>query len=319
MDNATTCKERNSILALTEAELANVNSNMVSKLFKSSIDKAHIDFDDIPDSKGDITKYKGYTTMADTLQLLRGIADKSNVKIEAINIVEKAISNIIAYREAFEKGFKLNKDFVILQYNTLVAMCVESTSVILSSLVDYVKRVDKMEFELINSKINIGGLCVNNLDKFNKSVSTGDFSKVINAVIKSNSEGFVGTAVATVAAVIAGSILLVNIIREAIFFFYNSRVKIADFLKTQALFLELNRYSLEANAAGLPAAKKNEIIKKQEKLMVKLRSMADKIMVNSKTAETKAIADIKVENEGWKIDEVKSESVGRDSNGFQLL
>lgn len=319
MDNANSFKERREILALTEAEINNVNNNMVSKLFKSAIDKAYVDFDDIPESKGDITKYKGYKTMADTLALIRGIAQKSNIKLEQLDIVEKSISNIIAYRDAFEKGFKLNKEFIILQYNTLVAMCVESTTVILSSLIDYVKRVDKLEFEVINSKINIGSMCIDNLDKFNKSVSGGDFSKVINGVIKSNSEGFVGTAAVTVASVIAGSILLVNIIREGIFFFYNSRVKLADFLKTQALFLELNRNTLEANAAGLPAAKKNEIIKKQEKLMKQLRTLADKVQVNSDMAEAKAKADIKKENTGWKLDDVRSDAVQTDTTGFQLL
>ena len=319
LDNAQSYKERREIFALTEAELNNVNNNMVAKLFKSAIDKSYVDFDDIPESKGDITRYKGYKTMTDTLTTIGDIASRSNIKLAELDIIQKAISNIIAYREQFEKGFKLNKDFIILQYNTLVAMCVESTTLLMVSLVDYVKRVDKLEFTVVNSKINIGGICITNLDKFNKTVANGDFSKVIGAVIKTGAQGFTGMSIAIPAAIIVGSILLVNIIREAIFYFYQSRMKLSDFLKTQALFLELNRNNLEANAAGLPAAKKNEIIKKQEKLIVKLRTLADKIKVNSKMAEDKSKADIKKENDGWKIADVKTDSVQTDKTGFQLL
>jgi len=319
LDNANTYAERREVLALTEAELNNVNNNMVGKLFKSAIDKSYVDFDDIPDSKGDITKYSGYKTMAETLKTIGDIATRSNIKMNELSIIEKAISNIIAYREQFEKGFKLNKDFIILQYNTLVAMCVESTTLLMVSLVDYIKRVDKLEFTVVNSKINIGGISITNLDKFNKSVANGDFSKVINSVIKSGAQGFTGVSLAIPAAIIVGSILLVNIIREAIFYFYQSRMKLSDFLNTQAMFLELNRNNLEANAAGLPAAKKNEIIKKQEKLIGKLRNVADKVKVNSKMAEDKSKTDIKKENEGWKIADIKTDSVQTDKTGFQLL
>lgn len=320
LENADSFKERREILALTEAELKNVNNNMVSKLFKSAIDKSYIDFDDIPESKGDITKYKGYKSMMKTLKYIEDIVTRSNIKMNELDIVNKAISNVTAYREQFEKGFRLNKDFIILQYNTTVAMCVEATTLLMVSLVDYVKRVDKLEFTVVNSKINIGGICITNLDKFNKTVANGDFSKVMNAVIKTGSEALTGTTIAAISiGIVAGTILLVNIMREAIFYFYSARMKLSDFLNTQALFLELNRNNLEANAAGLPAAKKNEIIKKQERLMVKLRSMADKIKVSSKIAEEKAKVDIKKENEGWKISDVKSDSVQTDTTGFQLL
>lgn len=320
MDNATSFKECKEILALTEAEVANASNDMVAKLFKSAIDKSHVDFGDIPESKGDITKYKGYKTMSESLTYLRNIADKANIKIEELNVVEKAVANIIAYRDHFEKGFKLNKDFIILQYNSLVAMCVEATTILISSMIEYVKRVDKLEFEIVNTKISIGGVCIDNLEKFNKTVSSGDFSKVINSVIKSGSEGFNGAAAAAITlATIGGVITLVTILRESIFFFYNSRMKIADFLNTQALFLELNRNNLEANSAGIPAAKKNEIIKRQQALIVKLRKYADKVKVNDTTANNKVKTDIKRENSEWKLSDVKQDSVKTDPTGFQLL
>jgi hypothetical protein len=217
VENATTYSDRNKIFSLMEAEANNVNNTMISNLYNAAIEKAHVDFEDIPQSKGDLTKYSGYQSMISSLSLIREIMSKSNVKIDDVVIVENAISNITAYRDQFEKGFKLEKEFIILQYNVLVAACVESVSTLISSYVDYVKRPDKIEFTIIKQKNSTGWISISNLDKFNQSVKTGDFSKVLNTVINSGHEGFVGVDDIVVPIVIIGGVsILVPLIRELI-------------------------------------------------------------------------------------------------------
>lgn len=319
-ENATTFAERNAIAALTEAESNHISDTMITKLFQSVIDKSHVDFDNIPVSKGDITKYSGYTQMMECLGLVRQIADQNNHKIPELGIVEKAVSNIVAYRSSFELGFKLNKDFIILQYNGLVAACVAATSSIIASYMDYAKRIDTVEFKIINSKTSIGNICISQLDTFNTSVAKGEFAKVISMVNKSDNKRAVGeSVVVTTFAITAGIIGLIGLLRLLIHYFYYSRMKLAEYLEIQAMFLELNKNNLKAQANGLPAAKRNEVIKKQQKLIDNLHKMADKIKVNSVMTEKKVTTEIKKENSGWKFEDVKSTSTLQDDNGVELL
>ena len=321
VENATSLAERKRIFALTESEQLKVNNEMVAKLFNSALQKSHVDFDDIPMSKGDVTKYSGYKSMTSSLEQLRQIAISSNIKIREIDIIETALSNIVSYRNIFEAGFKLGKDFIILQYNALVSACVIGTSSLIASYVDYVKRIDKVEFKIINTKISAGNVCINSLETFNKSVASGEFSKVTNSVIKS---GVVESVSASAAigigiGIIGGAIVLVSLIRQLIFYFHFSKQKLSDYLELQATFLEMNKNNLKANSVGMSPDKRNAVMKKQDNLIRKLRSLSDKLKIDIKISETKSVNEMKKENSTWKFDDVKSDSISQDTNGFQLI
>lgn len=320
LENCKTFSERRELFALTEAEMNNVQSNMVNKLFVSAIEKSHIDFDDIPKSKGDITKYTGYKSMVECLELLRNIALKSGHKIEEIDIVEKALDGIVAHRNLFERGIKLNKDYIVLQYNTLVMSCVIATSSLISSYVEFVKHVDKVEFTIINPKSNPGDVCIKNLAKFNKSVASGDFAKALNGIISSGSEGFTGaTAVGITVTIITGLIIGVTFMRDIVFYVYYSRVKLSEYLRTQALFLELNKNNINSQGYKMSAAKKEKVLKNQAKLIDDLKRIANNIDVSDKLATNNMKTEIKKENSGWKLDDIKSQNASTDSNNFQLI
>ena len=319
LENCKTFSDRRELFSLTEAEMNNVNNNMINKLFASALDKAHIDFDDIPKSKGDITKYSGYKPMVETLEVLRNIALKSGHKINEIDIIEKAIDGIIANRNVFERGIKLNKDYVILQYNTLVMACVIATSSLIVSYVEFIKKVDTIEFTIINPKHVPGKICIDNLINFNKSVASGDFIKVMNGVINSGSEGFVGTGLIIAGVIIVGAILGVTFMRDIVFYVYYSRVKIAEYLRTQALFLELNKNNISAHGYGASASKKEKILRKQTELITKLQNIAEKIDVSDQLAANNMKTEIKKENSGWKLEDIKSQNASTDSSGFELI
>jgi hypothetical protein len=319
VENAKTYAERNEIFSLTESGLDNVNNTMIANLYKSAIDKSYIDFEDIPQSKGDITKYSGYRSMMSVVNIIKEITTKSGIKIPELDTVDTALSNIVTYRESFEKGFKLDKEFVILHYNILVYACVESISSIISSYVDFIKRPDQIEFMLIkNTKVG-NSWCIDNLNKFNMSVKKGDFSKAINGVNNSGKEGFVGVDDLIIPTLIIGGVLvLVPIMRQLIFFFYYSKMRLSDYLKQQAMFLEINKQNLEANS-NIPAKKKNEIIKNQEKAINDLNSLSDKVKVNNTMTQNKASTELNKENKSWTIGDVKSQAASTDQNGFKLL
>ena len=317
-ENALTFVDKHKISSLLEAEMPTVNNTMIANLYKSALEKSHIDFEDIPNSAGDITKYNGYKSMMSSIALLKDIANKSNVKISDLDIVETAISNITAYRDVFEKGFKLEKEFIILQYNLLVSACVESVSIIISSYVDYIKRPDKIEFTIIKNNRQSGWLCIQNLEKFNSCVKTGDFSKAVNGVINTGKASLIGVDDIIIPTLIIGGVLLiVPIIRELIFYFYYSRMKLSDYLKQQATFIELNKNTISIST--LPANKKTDILNKQSAVIKQLHSLSDKIKVNHITSENKSMDALHRENKGWTINTINTQSASTDRNDFKLL
>lgn len=307
LENATSAKERLEITTLTEAELKPISNNLVTELYKSVIEKAHIDFEDIPASKGDITKYKGYIDMVKCLDIISRIATKNNTKIIEVEIVQKSIANIVALRDQFTKGYSIGNKFLILQYNTLVAACVESTSILIASYVDYVKRVDSVDFEIINTHSNQGGLCIANLKRFNELVASGDYTKMCNAVLSGATKSIITESAvvitfAVLTTLVAGVILLKNIV----FKLFYARMKISEYLNMQAMFLEMNKNNIEASGSNIPPAKKKEIIKKQQELSNKLSKLSDKIRVDVVMSDSTSIKEVKKSNSTYTLDVIKN-------------
>lgn len=318
IENATTFKERTRLTALTESEKSQVNATLVTNLYQSAIDKNHVDFEDIPNSKGDITRYKGYKPMREILTLLDELSKKYNNKIPELEIVNSALDNVVSFRDTFEKGFSLQKEFIILQYNTLVCACVEATSLLVATYVDSVKRPDFSYEVIINRDSNAQGpLIIENLNKFNKSVRTGDFSKVMQSVIRSGNENFAGSAVLTTMGVIAGLSMVIPVTRELIFGFYYTRMKLSEHLKQQASLLEIHRQSLEISS--MPANTRKQIIQKQSAQIKRLYDMSEKIKVQHQIGDSNAQRELKKENKTWTLDTIQAQSSATDSGGFQLL
>lgn len=310
LSKATTVKEQREIRALTESDMKPVSDNLVSALYKSAVEKAHIDFEDIPASRGDITKYKGYVDMCECLDIVERLAIKANTSIKEVNIVKKSIGNIVALRDQFTKGFAIGNQFMMLQYNTLVAACVESTSAIIASYVDYIKTVNAVEFKIINTKISSGNLFIENLEKFNNLVASGDYGKTCNAVLTGATNNILKEGVIAMTAIVLASIAAVVIMmRQIVFKFYYNRMKLSEYLKMQAMFLEMNKTAVQSSGNNLSAAKKKEVLKKQQALADKLNKIADKIKVEGSMADNTSKKEIKKDNNVYTLDDMKQTNI----------
>lgn len=301
-ENATCGKDRVKLNALTEADMSQVNTNLVSKLYKSALNKSYIDFGDIPASKGDITKYVGYTDMVQCLSLVENIATRSNIKIHEVDVVNAAISNIVSMKDVFTKGYALNKTFIMLQYTALVTACVESTSAIIASFVDYTKSADAVKFTIVNQKDSAGLVHIDSLEKFNTSVSSGEYTKVINYILKNNNGVLTESVAAITAAIVGGIVVLVLLMREIVFRVYYNRMKLSEYLKLQAAFLMMNKANIEANSSDLSSKKKKEVIAKQLKLAAKLNALSDKLKVESSIANNSVNMEMKKESNTMTLD-----------------
>lgn len=313
--NATNFKDRNTIIAMEAAEEERVDNVMVAKLYELAISKANIDFDDIPSSKGDITKYVGYTTMVDGLNLVKDLAKQQNVKIKEIEIVETAINNIVTYRAQFTKGFLIDKEIIMLMYNLLVSACVTATSVVISSYVDFIKSPTKVEFTIVKGANVMAHTSIQSLIQFNACVKSGDFGKVINTV-SGDKENLLGGSTLIPIMILGGLAMIVPLLRELTYYFYFSRMKTSDFLKHQAELLEINRDAVKGS--NLPAAKKKEVLRKQAQAAKRMTDFADRIAVDSKGTEKMVKNQIEQENKTIHIKDVQSQASSLDTSGFIL-
>ena len=290
------------IQAILEDANSPVTKKYQEKLFQSVIDKGHIDFGDIPKSAGDIKSYKGYSVMLETLNTINSLAvdQKNKTVLEYTTIVQKAISNIEQLSSTYSKGFITKTDYVMLEYNTYVYTCVEATTALLYTFVDYMKRPDQqtMVIALTNTTLRADLFYFEQLKKFNNmNDKMGiDYRKMLESLCTKGKNNFLGAEmVVGLAAVSVAAMASVPITRELIYRIYHLRGNLSKSLEMQAMFLEMNAACIKDNDT-MTAEKKKKVLEKQNKLKVKLIKLADFIRVNNVKSSQSSTKDIKDSN-----------------------
>ena len=92
-----TRQEELRVMAVLEDTSSPVRNKYLEKLFDSVISKGHIDFDDIPNSRGNIVEYSGYTNMIEVLE----------------NIMKKCLKGKNGRYEAYEIGLPTNEGVLL--------------------------------------------------------------------------------------------------------------------------------------------------------------------------------------------------------------
>ena len=89
-------RSNSDILNVLEDANSPVTRKYQEKMYKAVLNKAHIDFGDIPKSQGNIRSYSGYPTMIDTLETIKNLATDAASKdaMACVAIVTKAIDNL---------------------------------------------------------------------------------------------------------------------------------------------------------------------------------------------------------------------------------
>lgn len=280
--------------------LEDVNSPKTTRhteeLFTQVIKKGHIDFDDIPRSKGDIKAYSGYSTMMNTLTNMENLAGTNGMKSDAVECVEnviKAITNIAALSDVYGKGYDVKNEYVMLEYNTYVYCCVQATSSLLSEFVEFAKGLDRqtLDLKLKNNKYRANLFYVEQLTKFNNVVASTEYRKFLTEMMNGK-DNFTGAMVIGIAAVTTVALSIVPITRSIVYRICKLRMKVSDALALQAYFLEMNRACVEANTK-FTAAEKKKILQKQEYLRKLFLKMSDKLRVDNARADREAQNDKK--------------------------
>ena len=311
-ESASSLFEKHEIEAILEDVNSPVQMKYNQKIYDAVLNKKHIDFDDIPESKGDIDQYSGTKNMKETLRIIRGMNEfqKTNV-IDYVKTIEEAISNIQGLRDVYKKGFDAKNDYVMLEYCTFVYACVEATTSILYQFVDYIKKPGSQSYQIVlkNTKYRANLLYIQQLEKFNNVNKNmlGEYRKFLLALKKKEKDNFVGSTfmvgLATIGIVAAA---IVPVTRELVYRFYNMKRKLSDTLAQQAYFLEMNKAIVESNM-DFTVEKRKRILEKQEKIKKKLMILSEKLRVDDVKSDESAKRQLNAENRNLTVQNIRKE------------
>lgn len=305
-----TRKEEIEIQTILEDTNSPITNKYLEKLYASVIDKGHIDFDNIPNSKGNIVEYSGYTNMIEVLENVLKLAsdNKSQSVVTYVEVVKESISHMRSLSPIYRKGFMSHNDYVMLEYNTFVYTIIQAISTILYEFVDFIKRPEKQTMEIVlkNTKYKANTFYIEQLRKFNHINTKMQYDKYLNSILQNGRENFTGATAIGIGVVVAVALSIVPVTRELIYRFYNTKSSISDCLAQQAYFLEMNKSVIEANS-DLKQTKKDSILIKQEKIKNMCLRISDKLRVNHVRAVNPTKAMLHDNNKLLTLDGIKNE------------
>ncbi len=303
-------REQIAIQAVLEDSNSPVKNKYLEKLFDSVINKGHIDFDNIPISKGNIVEYVGYTNMIEVLENIMKLASdsKSQTVIEYVSIVKEAIANMRALAPVYQKGFKLRNDYVMLEYNTFVYTIIQATSTLLYEFVDYVKKPSSQTIEIVlkNTKYRANTYYISQLNKFNAINKKMQYGKYLETMLQNGKEAFTGVELVGLSVIVGVALAIIPVTRELVYHYYNLKSNVSDCLAQQAYFLEMNKTVVEANS-DFNEKKKTAILMKQEKIKNLCLRLSDKLRVTHVKSIDSGKAAIQNDNKLLTIDGIQKE------------
>lgn len=316
-----THRERSNIQLVLEDSSSPIRSKYLSKLYDSVINKAHIDFDNIPLSKGNIVEYSGYTNMIEVLENILKIAadSKSSSVVEYVNTVKDAIAHMRTLAPIYQSGYKMRNEYIILEYNVMLYTIIQATSALLYEFVDYVKKPNQISIEITlkNNKYKANTYYFQQLNKFNKINEKMQYSSYLKAMLQNGKENFIGVDTAIGIGVVATvALAIIPILRELVYLYYNTKSNLSDCLAQQAYFLELNKAVVEANS-DLNQRNKEQILIKQEKVKNLCTRLSDKLRVTHLKSLDSGKAQLQSDNKLLTIDNIRKEV--SDSSPLQLF
>lgn len=330
---ASTSEDRKFMRNMKKEDVNQINATLVQKLYESVLKHNKCDFGDIPKSKGDITKVKGIETCIESLDTLKELHQTNGIPVEDIDTVKNSISIVSKFKRQFETGFKLNNEYLIILYNTIVMAIMDGTSMLIADYTNYMITPDNVEYSGVSGRNKKRGtISIESLKRFNSMDASGSLSSTINTLVSEATKSSAGTRRNTgvsESAAVLGSIgvitavaflsvkAVITLVRELIFYFYHLRVTLADYLEVQATFLEMNRLAIENS--NRPASQKKDIIKKQEKVILKLRRVSDKLKIKSEDVTVLSKKSLNEDNSTLSLSSIEKQMTEDKLNGVNTI
>lgn len=311
---ASDADDRKYIRSMNKHDLGQINADLMQRLYKNMVEFNTVDFGEIPDSKGDIEKLKCYKPTVECLDVVEQLMKQNKINEPALGDTRLAISNIIQSKSHFEEAFKLNQEYIILVYNTSVMAVLDVTRLLITEYVNYMTGPNSAPFKLTGRTDKSRGLrsleCLRTFNKLVKDNTVND--TFVGLQSASNLTG----ELAIPFVVIGGLVTILTLSRQLILYFYQSRVRLSDYLEMEAMFLEANKLSVEASK--LPLDKKKKVLLKQEKVILKLRRLADGLKIKMEDADVSSRTMEKKQNASWSLKNIEKDMTEKKLNDGQM-
>lgn len=280
--------------SIEEADQNKLITALTSKLYDKMVEKVdQIDFGDIPKSRGDITKLPNYEKVVDCIDIIKGILINSKQDLEPILIIENTVKNLNEYKDIFIRGYQLNMEMPMMIYNTVVLSVYSGLSVLIASCIEFIKSTDNTGFDIALDKVQLkktkDSLLFRNLKMINMAFNDKSLPESLNAVLRQNTNNFVGTVgvlagIKSAAMVMTVLLFIFRYIKDIVYYFYFIRVKVSDYFDAQSALLQMNAYNLAAKGSNNEKDIK-EIQEKQLKIANGFKKIANALEVKKNKAE----------------------------------
>jgi hypothetical protein len=295
---------------LSEDHRSEIVDGVVTKLFNDIKSKSlHVDFAPIDSTRGNIKKLANYAAIKNAVSYLNKIV-KSNPEskqvpafAEAVEEISFTLSILEKNASKFEFGFRMNNAIIIYIYNSIVVGLIQGISFVISESVEFVKDNLNLYKAQVKSSKNIArNNHIKALSSFNDLERKGQLGKLFkDAQSLSEGMGIVGAAITAIGLI--GFAL--TLARAIVFLYFNTRVKLSQYLKYIKDFVEMN-----ASTLGTDARKVRD---KQLKIAETLGKLSDRISVDQNVANDRANGEIDASN---KIIAIDSGSAGTPDLGL---
>jgi len=307
----TDTKTRKILFAVNETDQNQILTSLTARLYDNIVSKVDdIDFGDIPETKGDITKLPNYDKITGCIQILHDILVQYKQETKPVDTISNALENLKMRKELFEKGYRYNVELPMLVYNTIALAIISSLSLMIATSIEFIKTPSQDNFDISLDKVALTktkqSLLFDNLKKFNDSCKRGDMDNALEAVIRNNMKNLTGIEIGFVAGSIAVVGIIFNIIpiiRELIFFFYYSRTRVSDYFDIQADLLQMNAHNIEVNKVQTIEDRK-KVINKQLKIADMFRKISNVLAVSAKNCEVSATKELVSSSKKFKTDDI---------------
>lgn len=314
---------RKVLLAVNEADQNKILVSLTSKLYDNVVDKVDdIDFGEIEMSKGDIEKLPNFETLHECLNNMARLLIEFKQDTHPVDQITECISNMIDTKDMWKKAYALNVELPMITYNTIVLAIIEAASYMVSMCVEFVKSPSEDTMKIMIDKSALtkskSHMILKNIESFNSAFRKGQVQKAMWHVIDESAKkknfvglgiyGGLGVGAAAVAGIAGLLFCIIPLLRELIFLFYYTRVRVSDFFEVQADLLQVSSYNVENNRLDLTKEERKKIAAKQMKTADKFRKASRFIAIETAEAENKAVKEIKKEdNKKYKVNDVVDE------------
>jgi hypothetical protein len=308
------CETVDGKLTVTNESVKTFVIDALYNIISTKVSKLDAEYQEIAKSKGDYPKYRQFGMINETVKALADLVKEQSDKINGsakyqLEEIFRAHDNLIKYTKDFKDAFTYDIAAVKQYYIVVIASIIYATGFIVTSMLDYERRNLQVDYDIIFKNVDTleRGLPKNMLStiyQFNSDIQNKLIFKTVNtlknkkpkAATKYENAPVEYESVLTPALVAVGVIsliVLLPLIRHAIYFFLHTKIRLSEYFEQQAAFLELNVRALKKRQAD------PKIIAKQEKAVEKLQKFAAKLSGDKYVTEK--VVDNEIANEDRQI------------------